>query len=188
MEAAMKRWTMSLWWVVALALLPAAVAAQQAGQQTLRMDESASVVLRFQIIEADGFTENDPAIADVRSALRELFRFRGYRLHGEAMIRAKSGAEFHQITTTTDGARYTISGSVSAVMIGRQNGGNVALRISLTPGATRRDSRGEVIEMAGMPIIGTEVTVPLGQTVVIGTAHTEPQKPALILVVRPVAG
>src|SRR5687767_6596402 len=37
---------------------------------------SPAVRLRFQIIEADGFTTNDSAIAEVETALRELFRFR----------------------------------------------------------------------------------------------------------------
>ena len=48
-----------------------------------------NVTLRFQLIEADGFTESDPAIADVTDALGSLFRFEGYRLAGEAVVRAR---------------------------------------------------------------------------------------------------
>ena len=42
--------------------------------------------LRFQLIEADSFRDPDPAIAGVVGQLRDLFRFEGYRLLGEAIV------------------------------------------------------------------------------------------------------
>jgi hypothetical protein len=42
--------------------------------------------LRFQLIEADSFTDEDPAIAEVVGELRQLFRFDGYRLIGETVV------------------------------------------------------------------------------------------------------
>jgi len=44
------------------------------------------VTLYFQLIEADSFQEEDPAIADVVEELRSLFRFQGYRLLGETVV------------------------------------------------------------------------------------------------------
>jgi hypothetical protein len=49
------------------------------------------VRLYFQLIEADSFQEEDPAIADVVGELRSLFRFEGYRLLGEAMVPVAGG-------------------------------------------------------------------------------------------------
>lgn len=49
------------------------------------------VRLYFQLIEADSFQEEDPAIADVVDELRSLFRFDGYRLLGEAMVPVAGG-------------------------------------------------------------------------------------------------
>ena len=39
-----------------------------------------NVLLTFHLIQADGFTDEDPEISDVVSELRKLFNFRGYRL------------------------------------------------------------------------------------------------------------
>jgi len=49
------------------------------------------VRLYFQLIEADSFQEEDPAIADVVDELRSLFRFDGYRLLGEATVPVAGG-------------------------------------------------------------------------------------------------
>ena len=50
-----------------------------------------SVRLYFQLIEADSFQEEDPAMADVVDELRSFFRFQGYRLLGEAMVPVAGG-------------------------------------------------------------------------------------------------
>lgn len=52
--------------------------------------------LRFQLIEADSFQDEDPAIAEVVGELRELFRFDGYRLIGEAVVAVGSEGSFSQ--------------------------------------------------------------------------------------------
>lgn len=49
------------------------------------------VTLYFQLIEADSFQEEDPAIADVVQELRSLFRFQGYRLLGETVVPVAGG-------------------------------------------------------------------------------------------------
>ncbi|MFQ5538400.1 MAG: hypothetical protein ACE5GJ_13225 [Gemmatimonadota bacterium] len=40
------------------------------------------VRLTFQLVEADGFSGTDPAIAEVEKELRKVFDFKGYRLAG----------------------------------------------------------------------------------------------------------
>ena len=55
-----------------------------------------AVRFHFQLIEADGFTASDPAIAEVEAELRKVFQFRGYRLAAEATISVTNYAEFHQ--------------------------------------------------------------------------------------------
>ena len=47
--------------------------------------------LYFQLIEADSFQEEDPAIAEVVEELRGLFRYQGYRLLGEAVVPVAGG-------------------------------------------------------------------------------------------------
>ncbi len=52
--------------------------------------------LFFQLIEADSFQEEDPAIAEVVEELRSLFRFDGYRLLGEATVPVAGGYQGRQ--------------------------------------------------------------------------------------------
>jgi hypothetical protein len=138
-----------------------------------------SVLLRFQIIQADGFTETDASIADVSQVLRELFRFRGYRLAAESVVRVTSGAEFRQTTSDSDGVEYIIEGN--AMMRGDGRSDSVRLGVQLYRDRARPD---------GPPLvhlIQTALTVPVGQTVVVGSARTAPDMPTIILVVRPEA-
>jgi hypothetical protein len=131
-----------------------------------------SPVLRFQIVEADGFTETDPAIADVRDALRELFRFRGYRLAAEAVIRVNGGS-FSQDVATTSGPTYRLTAEHVALIRGDgPQAGNVSINnLGLWIGEDQR-------------VLQTSLTVPVGQTVVVGSARPSNSGPTLILVVR----
>jgi hypothetical protein len=61
------------------------------------------VRLRFQLIEANGFTDSDPAIADVEAELRKVFQFRGYRLGGEAVVTVTDGSHIEQALAGSDG-------------------------------------------------------------------------------------
>src|SRR3954468_9021156 len=55
-----------------------------------------AVTLHFQVIEAGDFAGSDSAIARVEAPLRELFRYRGYRLVGEVTVQAMEGTPFRQ--------------------------------------------------------------------------------------------
>ncbi len=66
--------------------------------------------LRFQVIDADGFTDTDPRIAAVAQELKKLFQFKGYRLAGEAVITVTDrGAIQH---ARRDRRQYSVQGAV----------------------------------------------------------------------------
>lgn len=69
------------------------------------------VRLRFQLIEANGFTDSDPAIAEVEAELRKVFQFRGYRLGGEAVVMATDGSRIEQALAGSDGF-YSVQAAV----------------------------------------------------------------------------
>ena len=158
---------------------PAAVTITAAPEHLDRIDELLrrydvpvpGVVLNFQVIEADGFTESDPAIKDVEASLRELFRFRGYRLVGEAMVRASSRTNVSQALTGPADRRMQLAVGVGEVIANDERRA-VELHVQLD-----MDDAGSVI--------ATGVTVPDGQQVVLGSSRPVPGMGALILVVRP---
>jgi hypothetical protein len=127
------------------------------------------VRLRFQLIEADGFTDVDPAIAEVEAALRELFRFGGYRLVSEALMTVSQHSQASQRLIGFDDVALYLETNVGRIISGDHS--SVELRVRL----------GE----SGGEILSTSVVVPDGQTVVLGTARPFEDRGALILVVRP---
>ncbi|HEX6590012.1 MAG TPA: hypothetical protein VF039_13490 [Longimicrobiales bacterium] len=134
-------------------------------------DRNTNVELRFQIIEADGFTGSDPAIADVEQALRELFRFDGYRLASEVMVQATAPGDVDQYAAGNDGQEYRINASLDR-LIQSDSAAAVGLSVSLRSG--------------GGTLLYTSLTVPSGKTVVVGSARARESNNTVILVVRPV--
>ncbi|MFL5386331.1 MAG: hypothetical protein ACJ8GN_27755 [Longimicrobiaceae bacterium] len=101
------------------------------------------VTLRFQVIEAGDFAGGDSAIARVVAPLRELFRYRGYRLLGEVTVVALEGGHFLQVqpglridgtvreaTATGPEARVTLDLEVES------EGSSVTTSVSGVPGKT----------------------------------------------------
>jgi len=145
-----------------------------------------TVTLRFQLIEADGFTNTDPAIADVEEALRSLFRFTGYRLLGEAVManmtpmlvvpdERDSWADYQASQRVYAGNReYGIFTDVRSVTPSEEGGGVADLAVLLYQPA------------GSSPILlETSVRVPSGQTVVLGNAVGTSPENQIILTVRP---
>ena len=120
------------------------------------------VRLRFQVIEADGFTDTDPAIADVETELRKLFQFGGYRLAADATLTATDGSEIRQTLSGSDG-QYQVTGDV-----GWQSGGATQLRIQLWRGTSD-------------VLLETAVNVRPGQTLVLGTSPKKGSTATLLL-------
>lgn len=127
------------------------------------------VRLHFQLIEADGAGETDPRISNVESALRELFRFEGYRLLDEAQMGSVAGSRSTQVFRAGD-RQYGIEAWISDVRRG-EDGGTARLSVEL------RTTAGPVLE--------TTMNVPMGKTVVLGSGRPDPDQGALILTVRP---
>lgn len=122
---------------------------------------AATLVFRFQIIEADGFTGTDSAIAGVEQSLRELFRFSGYRLVNEIVVSAREGEEFFQ----SDG-EFRLQGEVRRV---RRDGAQQRVPLKIALGSPA----GELM---------TTVNAIPGETIVIGSNRAG--RGALILAVH----
>jgi hypothetical protein len=107
--------------------------------------------LHFQLIEANGHEEVDPAIAAVVEQLRSLFRYEGYRLLGETNVTVANREAFQQRVMGTDGEYpFTLEADVALQ-------GTDALRL----GGIRLDNPWETL-------LETSVTISIGQTIVIG--------------------
>jgi hypothetical protein len=155
----------------ALTVAASAERLEQIEEMLSRFDVAApDLRLRFQLIEADGFTGVDPAIADVEAALRDLFRFSGYRLVSESMITAAQHSNSSQ--------RLLGSGDLPLFL---------SLRVNRISSAGDRSSADIEVTLgaADRMILETRVVVPGGQIVVLGTARPFEDRGALILVVRP---
>lgn len=135
-----------------------------------RFDKPAPVArLHFRIIEADGGPESDPALADIEAALpKEVFRFKNYRLAGEAVMTGREGSRILQHVAGPRG-RYVIEGRIGDIRA-VDDSGRVQLEVQLWT----RD---------GVEVFGTAVNARVGQTLVLGSAQPAPDRGALILAV-----
>lgn len=119
------------------------------------------IALTLQIIEANGYAERDTAIADIEPTLREMFRFRGYRLAGQTSVRAREQSNFEQILPG-----YRIAGSVHRLS---EESGDRRLPITIELTADKRR-------------LSSTVTATLGKPIVLGQSGGGG---AIILVIRP---
>lgn len=122
--------------------------------------------LRFQVVEADGAAESDPAIAEVEEELRRLFRFEGYELVAEGAVSVAPPSPFTQRLIGAEG-EWSVQGEVF-------DRGGTAVHLSgiqLWSGADER-------------IIETSVNVRAGQTLVLGSGPGQGGEGAVILIVR----
>ncbi|HUP20494.1 MAG TPA: hypothetical protein VM778_11130 [Gemmatimonadota bacterium] len=126
------------------------------------------VMLHFQIIRANGGGDGDPAIAEVERELRRLFRFSGYELLAETRVGTMQGSGVRQIARG-GGEAFFIEGGVQEVRV-RPDGTTLTLELGLSTESVPNALR-------------TQVTIPTGHAVVLGTAETE-SSGALIVVVR----
>ena len=120
------------------------------------------IQLDVQVIEADGFEQQDSAIADVESTLRETFKYRGYRLIGATSVRTREDAEFMQKTSV-----FTIRGRVQNM---RGKPGEKRLPITVN------------LQTAQTEMVST-ITGTVGKPVVLGQGNAKGG--AIILVIRP---
>ncbi|HEX6259630.1 MAG TPA: hypothetical protein VFZ51_03175 [Woeseiaceae bacterium] len=127
------------------------------------MGEAADVVLQIQIIEANGFTTRDSTIADIEGTLRNMFKYRGYKLVGETRVQVREGAGFEQMV----GDGFTVAGRLHRL---RKTGQEQRVPIEIQ------------LHARGANLLGSTVTATLGKPVVLGQSTAGG---AIILVIRP---
>lgn len=132
----------------------------------------ATIILHFQLIAARDSNETDARIQGLNAALRSLFRFRGYRLLAEGSTTAQESQSF-ALTMLGGTEQFVINGQ-TGTFARAGGGGSVRVNVSL-----------QDLGRGRMQLLGTGVTIPIGQTVVLGSAAAGTDLPALILVVQP---
>ena len=171
--------------VVALALMAqSGVANAQEGDEAAQ--DIHNVLLTFHLVEADGFTDDDPEISEVVTELRKIFNFRGYRLISKSLF----NVGMYMSGSDTDPLRG--SGSQRIVV----ENSDVVLEVTATLRAAERSRlvRGTVklTDITGFvsferrdlhPLLEITVNMRDGQKVVLGSAPRTAGEPLLILVV-----
>jgi len=127
------------------------------------------VRLTFQIIEANGNAEVDPRIAEVEAALKQLFRFEGYRLLGEVMVYGTEGNQVFQEFDVPDLGESAIEAMIRDVRAD-SSGASVQLEMRFHAGSRT--------------VFGTTVRVRAGQTAVLGRTPSMTGSRNLVLVVN----
>jgi hypothetical protein len=125
-----------------------------------------TLTLHFQVIEAGDFEGTDSTVARVAAPLREMLRYRGYRLVREVTLPGVNGLPFQQ-----SGGDLRISGKVDQVTPGPE--GSVTLEVEVTT----QDAT-----------VSAAVSGAPGQTLVLGSAQRQNGAGALIVAVRPELG
>ena len=139
--------------------------------------DPASVTLNFQLIAAENSNTRDPGVAGLDSLLRGVLKYTGYRLLTTSVASASEGGRVTQ-TLSADGETFSLEVIVTDLRVDG-NEASVHLSVSLTRNG---------IPSKGLPpnqVLSTGVTVPVGQTVVLGTSAPDIVQRALILTVRP---
>lgn len=142
-----------------------------------------NVLLTFHIIEADGFPDTDPAIADIVAELRDVFRFTGYRLLDTSVLRASLGGDMRdgdgtvftivrQRMTLAERGRFEIEAWVY------QTRDPSAVRVAVR--LKDEDARGPD-RLEAPVLIDASVTTRSGQTVVLGSGRPSGPGGAFIL-------
>ena len=173
--------------IVALALgAPSGVANAQEGQEAGQ--DIQNVLLTFHLVEADGFTDDDPEISDVVAELRKVFNFQGYRLLSTSvfnvgLLRTQSNANWlegegsQRIAPVDSEAPLMIRTEISS----RRSTRTVRAKVTLTEVTTR--AVGILRGNEPLPLLEASVTLRGGQRVVLGSAFRSAGEPLLILVV-----
>lgn len=149
-----------------------------------------NVLLTFHLVQADGFTEQDPEISAVVSQLRRLFNFEGYRLLATSVFNVGMMTNSSGTRVSGEGSQQIIAGdsetpfTIRADVSSPRGTGAVRARVTLTDIITRQlNPRIGSTERA--PLLEASVTIRDGQTVVLGSARRTAGEPVLILVVTP---
>jgi hypothetical protein len=144
-----------------------------------------TVTLRLQVIAALDSAVRDASISELDAELRNLFRFNGYRLLSQNTVWVNDGSMFSTTMRGPNGDQLTVSGDVTGVR--RDGSKSVRLQVSLSHNARQAEMVAGAVQtgMMHQQLLQTALTIPIGQTVVVGSAMTGASTPAIILTVRP---
>jgi hypothetical protein len=147
--------------------------------------QPATVTLRLQVIAASDSAVRDASIGELEAELHNLFRFNGYRLLSQGSVTVNDGSSFEATMRGPNGDQLTVFGLVSGV----RRGGNraVQLQVSLSHKARRAEMVAGLVQsgVEREELLQTGLSIPIGQTVVVGSATSGGPTPAIILTVRP---
>ncbi len=137
---------------------------------------SHSIQLHIQLISANGARATDPAIAELETELRGLFRFEGYELVAEGVLTGLEGSHVQQVMFDQRGqradpnlARYFVAAYIGDVA---ESGDSATI--------TLPDIQ---LESSGDVLFSASVALGIGHTVMLGTMQLTGNR-ALILAVR----
>ena len=139
--------------------------------------DPASVTLNFQLIAAENSNTRDPGVAGLDSLLRGVLKYTGYRLLTTSVASASEGGIVTQ-TLSADGETFSLEVHVTDM---RVDGNDASVHLSVHLMRNGVPSKAQPASQ----VLSTGVTVPVGQTVVLGTSATDVGQRALILTVRP---
>ena len=148
-----------------------------------------NVQLVFHLVEADGFTDDDPEISDVVSELRKLFNFRGYRLLSTSVLNVGLARTSNVAVEGTGSQRIVADDSetplaIHAVVSARRSTRTVRAKVTLTDEISRPTGFVTTTEEQ-LPLLEASVTIRDDQRVVLGSARRSANEPVLILIVTP---
>jgi hypothetical protein len=167
-----------------------------------KYDQSpATIRLVFQLIEADtgpramNTATTRPVPVDLDSTLRSVLKFPSYRLLAQGIATVGEFSDVtQQFANAADGSNpdgmYRLAAQIGTVRISTaapgdtSTLGSVNMRVSLSRLIMVRTAQ-SVVQQGNETVISTGLDVPIGTTVVLGTAMTRKSGVALILTVRP---
>ncbi len=184
-ESAKRRLGCALIAPLALGLLASSAGAQERADPA---QDVWNVQFVFHLVQADGFTDEDPEISDVVKELRMAFNFQGYRLLSTSVLSVGlvlpyrgaptvNGSGSQRISPDNYEKPLTIHAEVSARRSTRTIRAQVTLTDLIVWGTT-----GDPISP---PLLGASVTMRDGQRVLLGSARRSADEPVLILIVTP---
>ncbi|MCY3808144.1 MAG: hypothetical protein OXG58_01690 [Gemmatimonadetes bacterium] len=173
--------------VLALGALAGTVSAQE-GEEA---PDIQNVLLTFHLVQADGFTDEDPEISEVVSELRKIFKFKGYRLLSTSvfnigLVRSSRGAYvigdgLQRVFLAGSDAALTIKAEVSSRLAPP---GTVRAKVTLTDATTRPTER-STNRSERLPLLEASATIRDGKTMIVGSPHRTADGPVLFLIVTP---
>jgi hypothetical protein len=143
--------------------------------------EPASVTLNFQLVAAENGPTRDPSVAALDSLLRSVLKFSGYRLLSTSVATASENGRISQ-TLSAGGEPLTLEVYLTDLRI---EGNDASVHLNVSLGKPAIPATAQTAGQVPSQILSTGVTVPIGQTVVLGTSASDGGQRALILTVRP---